>query len=187
MGFASFSFHRWNVGINPDLAFASVGQDKQQPDRRVLGKFLRSQHRASLMTPPRFKVSAYSDPVKRWNFRKADWKPTYRRSQYLRRETVFLAPFTPEELAAAFQHLKPGKSPGLDSIFREIIHHAGSALEPWLCDFLTSCMRQLKIPRIWRRALRVTIPKPVKQLRDSKIYHPISLPCVPFKILDRLI
>jgi len=71
---ASFSSHRWNVGTNPDLAFASFIQDSRMPDRRVLGKFPRSQHRPSLITPPRFKVPAHSDPVKRWNFRKADWK-----------------------------------------------------------------------------------------------------------------
>jgi len=53
----------------PDLAFASFGQD-----RRVPGKFPRSQHRPSLVTPPKHKVPAHSDPVKRWNFRKADWK-----------------------------------------------------------------------------------------------------------------
>ena len=32
------------------------------------------QHQPSFITPPRFKVPAHSDPVKRWNFRKADWK-----------------------------------------------------------------------------------------------------------------
>jgi len=41
---------------------------------RVLGKFPQSQHQPSLKTLPRFKVPAHSDPVKRWNFRKADWK-----------------------------------------------------------------------------------------------------------------
>ena len=71
---ASFFSRRWNVGTNPYLAFASFGQDSRLPDRRVLGKFPRSQHRPSLITPPKFKVPAHSDPVKRWNSRKADWK-----------------------------------------------------------------------------------------------------------------
>jgi len=53
----SFFSRRWNVGTNPELAFASFGQDSRLPDRRVLGKFPRSQHRTSLITPPRFKVS----------------------------------------------------------------------------------------------------------------------------------
>ena len=49
-------------------------------------------------------------------------------------------------------------------------------------------MRQLNIPKIWRTALVVAIPKPEKLLEeDPKSYHPISLLCVSFKILERLI
>jgi len=48
-------------------------------------------------------------------------------------------------------------------------------------------MRQFKIPKIWRRALVVAIPKPEKPLGDPKSYRPISLLCVPFKILKGLI
>jgi len=40
---------------------------------------------------------------------------------------------------------------------------------------------------IWRRASIVAIPKPEKPLRDPKNYCPISLLCVPFEILERLI
>ena len=71
-GASSFSSHQWNVGTNLDRAFASVDQDNQLPDRHVLGKFSHSQHWPSLMMPARLKVPAYSDPVNRWNFRKAD-------------------------------------------------------------------------------------------------------------------
>jgi len=93
-------------------------------------------------------------------------------------------PFRPEEFVVALRRLKPGKSLGLDSIFPEFILHAGSALKSWFCDFLNSCMRQLKIPKIWRRARAVAIPKPEKPLGDPKSYRPISLLCVPFKILE---
>jgi len=96
-------------------------------------------------------------------------------------------PFRPEEFAAVLRRLKPGKSPGLDSIFPECIHHVGSGLKSWFCDFLNSCMRQLKMTKIWRRALVVAIPKPEKPLGDPKSYCPISLLCVNFKILGRLI
>jgi len=96
-------------------------------------------------------------------------------------------PFRPEELAAALRRLKPGKSPGLDSIFPEFIFHAGSALKSWFCDFLISCMRQLKIPKIWRIAQIVAIPKPEKPLGAPKSCCSIYLLCVPFKILERLI
>jgi len=74
---------------------------------------------------------------------------------------------------------------GLDSIFPEFILHAGSILKSWFCDFLNSCMRQ--IPMIWRRALIVSILKKEKPLGDPKGYRPISLLCIPFKILERLI
>jgi len=40
----------------------------------MLWSFPRSQHQPFLITPPRFKVPAHSDPVKRWNFRTSVWK-----------------------------------------------------------------------------------------------------------------
>ena len=47
---SSFYFDRWNTGTNLNLAFASVGPNSRLPDRRVLEKFPRSQHRPSLIT-----------------------------------------------------------------------------------------------------------------------------------------
>ena len=70
---ASFYSVRWNTGTNPDLAFASAGLNSRLSDRRVLEKFPRSQHRLSLITPPRFAMTVPSMPYKRWNFRKAKW------------------------------------------------------------------------------------------------------------------
>ena len=81
------------------------------------------------------------------------------------------------EFTAALQHLKPGKAPGHDSIFPELILHAGAVLRSWLRDFLCSYMCQLKIPKIWRRAVVVAIPKPAKPVWDAKSYRPISLHC----------
>ena len=95
--------------------------------------------------------------------------------------------FSQREFAAALQHLKPGKAPGPDSICPELILHAGAALKSWLRDFISSCLRRLKILKIWRRALVVAIPKPGKPVGDPKSYRPISLLCVPYKILERLI
>jgi len=94
-------------------------------------------------------------------------------------------PFRPEEFAAALTRLKPGKSPGVDSIFPEFILQAGLTLKSWFCNFLKSCMRQLKIPKIWKSTLVVVIPKPEKP--DPKSYPPVSLLFVPFNILEGLI
>ena len=76
--------------------------------------------------------------------------------------------FRPEKLAAVLRRQKPGKSPGLDSIFPEFVLHARSALKSWFCDVLTSCMHQLKIPKICRRALIVAIPKPENPLESQR-------------------
>ena len=54
----------------------------------------------------------------------------------------------------------------------------------WLRDCLSSCLRRLKIPKIWKRAL---VEKPGKPVGDPKSYRPISLLCVPYKIFGRLI
>ena len=70
---ASFYSGCWNTGTNPDLAFTRTGLSSRLPDRRVLEKFHRSQHRPLLITPPRFAMAVPSMPVKRWNFRKAKW------------------------------------------------------------------------------------------------------------------
>ena len=97
--------------------------------------------------------------------------------------------FSQREFAAALQHLKPGKASSLtipDSICPVLILHAGAALKFWLHDFLSFCLSRLKIPKIWRRALVVVIPKPTKPVGYPKNYHPISLLCVPYKILERL-
>ena len=95
--------------------------------------------------------------------------------------------FSQREFAAALQHLKPGKASGPDSICSELIFHAGAALKRWLRDFLPFCLRRFKISKIWRRVLAVAIPKPAKPVGDPKSYRPISLLCVPYKILERLI
>ena len=80
--------------------------------------------------------------------------------------------FLQSEFTAAFQHLKAGKDPGPDSICSEHITHAGAALKSWFRDFLSSCLLRLKVPKIWRRALVVAIPKPIKPLSGLLFRHP---------------
>ena len=88
---------------------------------------------------------------------------------------------------AALHHLKSGKAPGPDSICPELLIHAGPGLKFWIRGFLSSCLHQLKIPKVWRRALVVAIPKPLKPVEDPQSYHFISLLSVSYKILERLI
>ena len=58
------------AGALEPIQIARVGPNSRLPDRRVLKKFPSSQHRSSLITPPRFAMAV---PSKRWNFRKAKW------------------------------------------------------------------------------------------------------------------
>ena len=95
--------------------------------------------------------------------------------------------FSPREFAAALDHLKSGRAPSPDSICPELLIHDGLGLKFWLRGFLSSCLRQLKISKVWRRALIVATPKPSKLVEDPQSYCSISLFCVPYKLLERLI
>ena len=77
--------------------------------------------------------------------------------------------FSQRECAAALPHLKPGKAPGPDSICSELILYAEADLKSWLRDFFSSCLRRLKIPKIWKRALVVAIPKPAKPVGTQRV------------------
>ena len=106
-----------------------------------------------------------------------------------------LAYFLDIEMAKRFMQGGRSKSAGCTALFPgkflfifismvycRITVVAGAALKSLLCGFLSSCLRQLKVSKIWRRALVVAIPKPKKPKEDPKTYRPISLLCVPYKI-----
>ena len=67
--------------------------------------------------------------------------------------------FSKKKFTAALQHLKSNKTSALIASAQSFIIHAGAALKSWLRDLLSSCLRRLKLSKIWRRALVVTIPK----------------------------
>ena len=68
---ASFHSGSRNTSTNPNLAFVSIDSDNCLPDKHVLEKFPRSQHRFSLITPSRFARPVPGKLVKRWNVCKA--------------------------------------------------------------------------------------------------------------------
>ena len=94
--------------------------------------------------------------------------------------------FTSRVFTFALQHLKPGKVYSPKSICPELLLYTEAALRSWLCGFLSSCLRRLKICNIWRRALVVAIPKPKNPVENRESYRPILF-CVSYKIFDRLI
>ena len=76
--------------------------------------------------------------------------------------------FTSREFTVALQLLKPDKALGFDSVFPELILHAGAAPKSWLCGCFSSTLKRLKISKIWRRALVVSIPNPKKTEEDLR-------------------
>ena len=95
--------------------------------------------------------------------------------------------FTIAELRAAIGNLRQGKSPGHDNIHPEFLIHQSEKTSAWLCSFFSSCFQRSKLPKTWRRATVIALLKPGKPADDPKAYRPISLLCVPFKTLERMI
>ena len=65
----SFRSGRWGTETDPDLAFTNI-----EYNRSVLDPFPKSQHRPSAILSPNPLAGNPAKKVKRWNFRKADWK-----------------------------------------------------------------------------------------------------------------
>ena len=95
--------------------------------------------------------------------------------------------FTSSEIKSAIKHLKLNKAARIDNIHPEFILHQGSKATEWLRLFCSVCYRTSKLPKIWRRAKIIALPKPGKPIDDPKGYRPISLLCVPYKIMERLL
>ena len=80
-----------------------------------------------------------------------------------------------------------GKAQGPDNIPPEFLIHCGPRCLEWLRGFYSNCLSNMTVPKIWRKATVIAIPKPNKPTDDPKNYRPISLLCVPFKLLERLL
>ena len=95
--------------------------------------------------------------------------------------------FTYDEMTSAIKHLKPNKAAGIDNIHPEFILHQGRKATEWLRSFCSACFHSTKLPKKWRLAKVIALPKPNKPTDDPKGYRPISLLCVPYKIMERLL
>ena len=62
-----------------------------------------------------------------------------------------------------------------------------SGMAQALRGFYSNYFSNLTKPNIWRNATVIAIPKFNKLTDDPKNYRPISLLCVPFKLLERLL
>ena len=93
--------------------------------------------------------------------------------------------FTEAEMLAAVSHLKSGQAQGPEHIAPEFIINCGTLMLNWLSELFSQCMHSLRLPNVWRRADIIAVLKPNKSADDAKNYRPISLLCVPLKLLER--
>ena len=93
--------------------------------------------------------------------------------------------FSQRKFTAALQSFKPGKALGPDSICSELILHAGVALKSWLYGFFLLAPTQNS--QDLERSSCNRDPKANEAMGDPKIHQLISLLCVSYMILERLI
>jgi len=91
------------------------------------------------------------------------------------------------EMTQAIRNMKCGKAPGPDNIHPEFIKNLCPSGLKWLAIFFSTCMRIKVLPKTWRKAIITAILNLGKDAKVPKSYRPISLLCVPFKILERVI
>ena len=96
-------------------------------------------------------------------------------------------PLSSDELASAIKQLKSGKVQGPDNIPPEFLLHCGPKCLDWLQAFYSSCLLRQSIPKICRKATVIALPKPNKPTDDPKNYRPISVICVHFNLMERLL
>ena len=94
---------------------------------------------------------------------------------------------TSEELSNALKSLQKGKAAGYDNVFPDFFMNLGPATTKWLSQFLTRCITEYNIPKQWRKAKIIAIPKPGKDPYAVTSYRPISLLSVTNKLLERII
>ncbi len=92
-----------------------------------------------------------------------------------------------EELMDAIIFLPNGKAPGVDQAPPELLKHMGLQPIEWLRDFLSDCLEKTTIPAIWRQAKVSAILKPCKPSEKPESYRPISLLCMSYKLMERII
>ena len=95
--------------------------------------------------------------------------------------------FITSVLTATIKLLKGGKAQGPDNIPPEFMMHCRKKCLEWVRKFYFFFLEHTVIPKIWRRATVVAILKRNKPADDPKSYRPISLLCVSYMILGRLI
>ena len=95
-------------------------------------------------------------------------------------------PILKEEVEAAVQSLKLGKSPGVDNIPSELVKNGGKEVVKALTAVCQWIWEQKKWPKEWMQSLMIPLPKK-GNLRQCKNHRMISLISHPSKVMLHII
>jgi len=73
--------------------------------------------------------------------------------------------FSISELQMVLQTIKSGTAAGYDNSLPRFLKHLGPMEIMWLTAFFTRVVLEKKVPRTWRQAKVIAIPKPGKDLQ----------------------
>ena len=98
-----------------------------------------------------------------------------------------IKPVTPQEVNKEIKNLNLKKSPGYDLVTSQILKELPPKGIMKLTHLFNSAIRLRYVPRNWKRAEIITLPKPGKTLYEVSSYRPISLLPIISKVFERLI
>lgn len=100
--------------------------------------------------------------------------------------TLLDRPITVEELRAVVQKLRTKSTPGPDGISNKTLRNLDEPSLTALAKFMNECWLRGSLPKIWKTAKIVMIPKPGKKLHIDNL-RPISLTSCIGKLLEHVV
>ena len=92
----------------------------------------------------------------------------------------------PNGVASLLKNLKSYKACGPDGIPPRLLKETAESVAPMLSMLYEASLKQQSVPDDWRKALVVPIFKRGARSNPAN-YRPISLTCIPCKILEHII
>ena len=97
--------------------------------------------------------------------------------------TVMHIALSTDVISRSLKNLKPDKASGPDNVLPKLLKFAGDALIPSLMSLYTISMTSNVVPKTWKSA-NVTPLFKKEDETDKQNYRPISLLCVPGKLME---
>jgi hypothetical protein len=90
-------------------------------------------------------------------------------------DLALYANFNINELESALKSAQLGTAAGLDGLHPKFIRNYGERTKKWLILFMKDFLSSARLPKLFKRAKVIAIPKPGKDGSDPAHYRPILL------------